>query len=160
MAEEPKGDVDIFRLMDQNKDGRLFITELAGFNLALVSIRLGAAVETASKEFASAVGSSNVLAYESALHAAGRRRSEVEREAFDAADTNHDGFLSLDEYGAYHSPATSHVIREAHAARFLSEHDSNSDGVMSLWEFLDHELLVKGEGENRYYIYVYIYPTA
>ena len=135
----------IFDLVDENGDKRVFIDELAGFNLALTSIRLGNAAEVASKEFSSAAGGAVLLDRQATFQAAHRRDDT----AFDIADSNHDGSLSLSEYNTYRSPATSIDVRKAHAARFLSERDVDGDGYISLWEFLDRELLVKEEGESR-----------
>jgi len=55
---------------------------------------------------------------------------------FDAADTNHDGVLSYEEFQAFQNPEHYQHMHSALIKNTLSEKDANKDGRIDLKEFL------------------------
>lgn len=61
---------------------------------------------------------------------------EDDREMFQAADLDKDGFLSLDEHHLFHSPEESQDMLPIVLKQTLRDKDTNSDGLINFQEFI------------------------
>jgi len=68
------------------------------------------------------------------------KRSELEKEKFKVADTNKDGFLSVEELPSLFYPETHDGVLEVTAKHTLDQKDKDGDGQLSQKEFWEGEV--------------------
>jgi len=111
-----KHTADLLEEMDIDKDGKLSLDEL---------------LEVMNQ---SSEGSNEEEKNESL------KRSELEKDKFDVADTNKDGFLSVEELPALFYPDTHDGVLEVTAKHTLGKKDKDGDGHLSQKEFWEGDV--------------------
>ncbi|XP_045159992.1 calumenin-B-like isoform X1 [Mercenaria mercenaria] len=61
---------------------------------------------------------------------------DEEQRKFEAADVNKDGYLEKDEFVAFYHPYNYEHMHNIELQRVMNDHDKNTDGFLSLEEFL------------------------
>lgn len=144
---------EVFGALDLDRNGRVFMDELALWHRASVDYHGAEAAGSATAEFRQLAAGRAELGWETIWRALGDGTEAAARrlhKPFIDADNDASGGLDEAEFAAFRHPELCAVVRRRYALNFLREHDADGDGRVNATEFMALELRVKGEGDNKY----------
>eukprot|EP00039_Didymoeca_costata_P019428 m.337508 g.337508 ORF g.337508 m.337508 type:complete len:372 (-) comp18152_c0_seq1:1049-2164(-) len=158
------GATQLYKWMDMDENGRLYMDELALWLVVTVSYHHGVSQNQSHQTFklalsphetGSVTGQSQGVNFPIVQQLISRdpnkKMDAVKSEAaFKDADENKDGLLNITEFFSFEYPEFSLSVQRRYAESFLKDHDRNGDGYVNSSEFLQTALQVKEPGQDKY----------